>query len=92
MTRPVLATLLTFATGALLLAASEAQAQSCGDLWYRRNSIFKEAGYCFKTGRAIRAFGNAGCQYDEEADVPLSPRQRRIVASIQAEERDLGCR
>ena len=90
MIRPVLATLIVV-SGTLLLAASEAQAQSCSDLWYRRNSIFKEAGYCFKTARAIRAFGNAGCAYDEEADVPLSPRQRQIVASIQAEERDLGC-
>ena len=91
MIRLVLATL-TFVTGTLLFAAGESRAQSCGDLWYRRNSIYKQGGYCFKTTRAIRTFGNAGCAYDDEADVPLSPRQRQIVASIQAEERDLGCR
>lgn len=34
---------------------------SCDDLWYFRNQIFSEAGYCFKTDRAIHAFGNDGC-------------------------------
>ena len=83
---------LSFAVSALpLMVASEAQAQSCGQLWYQRNSIYKEAGYCFRTPRAIRAFGNAGCSYDSEYDVPLSPRQRQRVNDIKAMERDLGC-
>ena len=86
------ATALAFAVSALpLLVVSEAQAQSCGQLWYQRNSIYKEAGYCFRTPRAIRAFGNAGCSYDSEYDVPLSPRQRQRVNDIKAMERDLGC-
>jgi len=72
-------------------AQAQAQAQSCEELWYRRNSLYKQAGYCFRTARAIRTFGNAGCQYDSEADVPLSARQRAIVARIAQEERDLGC-
>jgi hypothetical protein len=75
----------------LLLSASPASAQSCGDLWYQRNSIYKQAGYCFKTARAISAFGNAGCSYDNVSDVPLSPRQGRIVAAIRAQERGIGC-
>jgi hypothetical protein len=78
-------------SGLSLIVASEARAQSCGELWHQRNSIYKEAGYCFRTPRAIRAFGNAGCSYDSEYDVPLSPRQRQRVASIRAMERDLGC-
>lgn len=77
------------ATG--LAVASPAAAQSCGDLWYQRNAIYKAAGYCFRTPRGIRAFGNAGCQYDDEADVPLSARQRGEVAEIRATERGLGC-
>ena len=44
-----------------LLVGAEAQAQSCGELWYERNSIYKAAGYCSRTQRAISAFGNAGC-------------------------------
>ena len=82
---------LSLVVGAVPILASEAQAQSCGELWYRRNSIYKQAGYCFRTARAIQAFGNAGCSYDSEADVPLSARQRGIVAAIREQERDLGC-
>jgi hypothetical protein len=74
-----------------LLVGSDAQAQSCGDLWYERNSIYKAAGYCFRTPRAIRTFGNAGCSYDSEYDVPLSPRQRARVERLRALERDFGC-
>lgn len=69
-----------------------AHAQSCEDLWYERNSIYKEAGYCFKTRRAISTFGNAGCQYDSEYQLPLSPGQRRRIAYIVRTERELGCR
>lgn len=76
---------------ALLASAAAAQAQGCEDLWYRRNSIFKQAGYCFKTTRAIRTFGNAGCAYDDENDVPLSARQRQVVADLRSQEREFGC-
>lgn len=66
-------------------------ASSCDDLWYQRNATFKAAGYCFRSPRGIQTFGNAGCQYDSEADVPLSNRQREQVAQIRATERLLGC-
>ncbi|QIJ77693.1 YARHG domain-containing protein [Methylobacterium sp. NI91] len=63
----------------------------CDELWGERNAIYKDAGYCFRTERAIRAFGNAGCKYDELADVPLSARQRADIADIQRQEREAGC-
>lgn len=66
-------------------------ASSCDGLWYERNAIFKAAGYCFRSARGIQAFGNAGCQYDDEADVPLSVRQRDQVAQIRRTERGLAC-
>ena len=78
------------AAGALA-SASAAQAQSCQSLWVERNSYFKEAGYCFKTQRAIGYFGNSGCQYDREGDVPLSRGDRARVNDIQAQERRYGC-
>ncbi|ACL59074.1 YARHG domain-containing protein [Methylobacterium nodulans] len=78
------------AAGALL--PFQASAQGCEELWYQRNRIFKEAGYCFRTPRGIRTFGNAGCAYDDERDVPLSVRQRDAVAAIRETERLLGCR
>lgn len=52
------------ALAAVLLAAAPAAAQSyrymsCDELWYARNSIYADNGYCFKTQRAIRTFGRA---------------------------------
>jgi hypothetical protein len=64
---------------------------SCDQLWVARNSIFKAAGFCFKTSRAISAFGNAGCRYDNEYDVPLSQKDRNLVEAIQREERYRRC-
>jgi hypothetical protein len=63
----------------------------CSDLWFERNQIYKDNGYCFKTRDAIRAFGNAGCAYDDVEDVPLSARENRRVQQIKREERRSGC-
>ena len=71
---------------------SSAHAQSCSELWLERNQIYKRAGYCFKTSRAINYFGNAGCMYDNEARLPLSPGERSQIARIVGMERRLGCR
>jgi hypothetical protein len=77
---------------ALLMSLASAQAQTtCYDLWLQRNMIFKQSGYCFKTSQAIREFGNAGCQYDELEDVPLSDWMRDNVRQIQQQERIRGC-
>jgi phosphopantetheinyl transferase len=84
---------IAFALVSLVLGTSMVDAQdACSRLWVQRNAIYKANGYCFKTERAISYFGNAGCQYDEEADVPLSHRERARIARIIAEERSLGCR
>ncbi|MGV2978717.1 YARHG domain-containing protein [Camelimonas sp. ID_303_24] len=71
--------------------ALRVQGGACTDLWTERNEIYKGAGYCFKTRRAITTFGNAGCQYDNEADVPLSHVQRMRINEIRAAELGLGC-
>lgn len=79
----------------LTLTGGLAQAQyadmDCDQLYYARNQVYKDNGYCFKTSRAIATFGNAGCSYDNVGDVPLSPRETRAVARIKAEERNQGC-
>jgi len=72
-------------------SASYASAQSCQDLWVERNQYYKDAGYCFKTARAISYFGNAGCTYDDEGSVPLSRRIRARIAEITRLERRFGC-
>jgi len=83
-------------SAALLLAAGAASPAladpaTCADLWTARNGLYKAQGYCFRTQRAITAFGNAGCQYDAIEDVPLSANDRREIAEIVRQERALRC-
>lgn len=73
------------------ITASQVRNHSCEDLWILRNSIYKDAGYCFKTARAINWFGNAGCRYDSMSAVPLSSIQRHNVGVLAAAERRRGC-
>jgi hypothetical protein len=83
-----------YAIAALVFLSSSIPVRAqptCDQLWYSRNAIYKDAGYCFKTSRAIRTFGNAGCQYDDVEEVPLSNRQRQEVNAIQGAERSLRC-
>lgn len=75
-----------------LPATGRAQDDPCGELWVQRNNVYKEAGYCFRTSRAIRAFGNAGCRYDSQGDVPLTANQRDVIGYLVQRERMLGCR
>jgi trimethylamine:corrinoid methyltransferase-like protein len=70
---------------------SVSHAQNCQELWVERNQYYKEAGYCFRTPRAIRYFGNAGCRYDDEGVVPLPRGVRNRIAVIAQTERRLGC-
>ena len=79
--------------GALSSTAAQdgLSSMSCGDLWYRRNEIFARNGYCFKTDRAIRVFGNQGCRFYVEADVPMSRAEREEVEILRAIERRKGC-
>jgi hypothetical protein len=87
----------TFGWAVLILTAPALAAPAfaqgpCQSLWVERNSIYKANGYCFNTPRGVRYFGNAGCQFDDVRDVPLSRGERARIASIVAEERALGCR
>jgi len=89
----LIAAVSVFFDGAVSSAAAqdELSTMSCGDLWYRRNAIFARNGYCFKTDRAIRVFGNSGCRFDVESDVPMSRAEREEVEVIRAIERRRGC-
>ncbi len=88
----LLLTTLAIAAGLSLLATAARAQDACQQLWYERNAIFKQHGYCFKTSRAIRTFGNAGCQYDDERELPMSQNQRNRVAFLVRQEREYGCR
>ena len=74
--------------GVVLLTGS-AEAASCADLWYQRNLIYAQNGYCFSTSLGRRTFGNGGCY---TSNPQLSSAERRRVNAIRAEERRRGCR
>ncbi len=69
-------------------AAQGLRGMSCSELWYARNAIYAEAGYCFKTRRARAVFGRR-C-YPPYGD--LSRGERRRVRRIQHWEDVKGCR
>jgi hypothetical protein len=77
---------------AATIASPAIAAFPCDELWAERNAVYHDAGYCFRTARAIAAFGNAGCRFDDIRDVPLSARDRGKVNEIVRQERQNGCR
>ncbi len=64
---------------------------SCADLWVKRNQIYKDHGYCFKTPRAVAYFGNQGCRFSEMEGVPLSDVSRATIAMLKSLEIAKGC-
>ena len=64
----------------------------CYRLWLDRNRIYKAHGYCFHTPRARARFGNFGCEFWHEFEVPLSPRASADIDYIVAQEYRHGCR
>lgn len=61
---------------------------SCKALWYQRNAVYAEQGYCFRTKDAIATFG-------ERCYPPygqLTPEQQRYVDQVKAWEARKGCR
>jgi hypothetical protein len=88
-----LLTALAFVAVFVLSGSASAYAQSlrwmsCGELWYARNAIYADAGYCFKTRRARRVFGRR-C-YPPYGR--LTRHERRRVSRIESWEYRKGCR
>lgn len=84
---------LVLAVSAVPVRAGDIQgdAYDCGELWTMKNQIYKDRGYCFKTAKAIAQFGNAGCEYDTQSEVPLSDVDRTVVADIKKSMKRQGC-
>jgi hypothetical protein len=72
----------------LVALPSAAMAASCYDLWYARNEIYAENGYCFSTDLGIRTFGNDDC-YTKHPH--FTKKEQRAINAIVAEERYRGC-
>jgi hypothetical protein len=90
------ATAVIASTFAALYTAARAgdvqgDAYGCEELWVLRNEIYKNAGYCFASAKAISHFGNGGCNYRSLSALPLSDNDRIAVRSIRKSERRQGC-
>jgi len=66
-----------------------ALADSCYDLWYERNAIYDENGYCFRTSLGKRVFDNSDCYTDKPT---FTRAEQRRIDQIRKEERRLGCK
>ena len=73
----------------LLLSFNPAQANECVYLWLERNTIYDEAGYCFKTNLGRAVFDNSDCYTRDPA---LTSRERNRIAQISRTEKSLGCK
>jgi hypothetical protein len=84
-----MSTVLKLGLAAVTLIASGAAARAdvCDRLWYDRNAIYADAGYCFQTPRARATFG-PGCRPPYGR---LTPGAQRRINEIQAEEYARGC-
>ena len=60
----------------------------CFDLWYERNSIYDDNGYCFKTALAKEYFDNSDCWTKKPK---FSKAEWKHILAIKEEEDDLGC-
>ena len=87
--KPTLMTLAAGLLAGLTGLAPAASAASCWDLWYERNAIYDQNGYCFSSSLGKRTFNNADCW---TSNPTLSQWEQRRVAQIQAEERRRGCK
>ena len=65
---------------------------SCENLWFVRNRIYDENGYCFKTARARAQFDNSDCWVRNQSNVKLSAIERHNVNAIVEAEKDNDCR
>jgi len=70
---------------------AEVRGISCQFLRDVRNQIFKQNGYCFRSGDAKRDYDNEGCKYANVADVPLNAFEKQNIAVIRQVEREKNC-
>ena len=62
----------------------------CYDLWYARNSIFAENGYCFKTKKARFIFSDYKSNCDSKMR-PFDSEEKDFLKEIRSLERKKGC-
>lgn len=81
----VVAPLLVAGTVAVDTAAYAQSGPSCYNLWLFRNQIYKDYDYCFKTKKALNAFGPNGANCTRNPRLSRDDQQQ--VAALRAEEK-----
>ena len=84
-----LLTTVTLASLSLLTLAAPAMASSCYDLWYERNSIYNDNGYCFKTRLGRQTFDNSDCYTSYPS---FSAWEQDRIDWIARQERKMHCK
>lgn len=74
-----------------IFSRSDLRQMSCQNLWFVRNQVYNEHGYCFKTRAAKKAFDNSDCSVDDAADLDLNRKELTNVSTIKQVERQKGC-
>ena len=71
---------------------SDLRGLSCQNLWYVRNSIYDDHGYCFKTAAAKAEFNNAGCSVNDAAQIRFNGSEQGNISRIVQVEKEKGCK
>jgi hypothetical protein len=72
----------------LVALPSVAIAASCYDLWYARNAIYDDNGYCFSTDLGQETFDNSDCWTKHPH---FSKAEQKAINAIVAEEKSRRC-
>jgi YARHG domain len=70
------------------LTATEPAFAACPELWFERNAIYDDNGYCFKTEKGRATFDNSDCWTTHPT---FSKWETKRIKAIKREERLQGC-
>ncbi len=65
---------------------------SCQNLWYVRNSIYNDNGYCFKTQAGKAEFDNSACFVRDTSKLRFNKHEQSNIDRIVRIEKQKGCR
>lgn len=71
---------------------SQLRRLSCQNLWYVRNSIYDDHGYCFRTAAGKAAFDNSDCYERDAAKLRFNRSEQTNINRIVQVEKEKGCR
>jgi hypothetical protein len=73
----------------VVLSIQPAMAASCYDLWYERNAIYDQNGFCFSSALGQQTFDNGDCW---TKNVQFTPDEQYRIDQLKDEEDRRGCK